>query len=489
MKGQLATSLVLGVAIRALLIGACSAALLLPFMQQLPVKAASAGLLVFLAWGCGEMAFRIVRQDWILIWSPLPWFLLASGAYFGLGPMIYFVGDQHTVSYCEAVWPVTWKDLTRATLLNGVGLGTLFWTWLVTARGSALRASCSTRRRTDSEVATMIGCYAVGLPCRMVGLLSEFGYVSFTPHGVLNWLGNFVMAGLVLLTFLAIRRGGIWWLLWAIMAGFELGTSLLMFSKLAVVLAFLPCSFGYLLARPSLRAAVFATALLVVVYLSSVSYVRFGRTSLSESNAGTVMDRMGFLHAYVRKDQATQLEDSKYGWLTRLNYANTQTFAIREYDEGRPGESFKLALIAWIPRLLWPGKPPIESGRDFYTRLTGNVGATFGMGLFAEAYWNGGWPYLILMSAAVGWLFAILTTRITTVLAAGDFWILPIAMLWIRAGTRVDGWFHTEIVGPAVFTFLYLYLLRIWQPRPRVSRRPPRVRNATKNEAQALPGV
>jgi hypothetical protein len=86
----------------------------------------------------------------------------------------------------------------------------------------------------------------------------------------------------------------------------------------------------------------------------------------------------------------------------------------------------------------------------------------FGIGFFCEAYWNGGWLAVILCSAAIGWLFAMITRVLGEELLLGNLWALPFALLWVRGGAQVDGWMHTEIVGPAVFTLIGILAMRYW---------------------------
>ena len=169
---------------------------------------------------------------------------------------------------------------------------------------------------------------------------------------------------------------------------------------------------------------------------------------------------MDTAHSFFRAEHDKQVSDDPQMWWARFYYSNAQVFAIQEYDAGRPGDSLMLALIAPIPRLLWHDKPAIESGYDFYRRLTGSNTSSFGIGFFVEAYWNGGWLAVILCSIMLGWLLGAVTVSLAAQQAVGNLWALPLAFLWIRIGSRVDGWVHTEIAGPAIFTLLFLGLIR-----------------------------
>ena len=473
MRASAGTIVDFGLAARALTVGLCSALLPVLAARWIPSKAICAGLLLAFTWVCLEVCYRMLRQEPMLIWSPTTWFILASGAYFGIGPMIYFVGDAPALEFCNDVWPISWPNISRVTLLNAVGLGIFYWSWALNSGDSTSMIRPVFSHRLRPEVGVMICCYAIGIPARAWWILYDLGYISAVPPGIAIWVGGLCAGGLTLLTTLAIRRGGSFWLLLAFMLGLEIWTSLLVFSKMAILMAFVPCAFGYLLARPSVRAVVVSMAALAVVYLLSVPYVDYSRLVEAERGGETAAGRWDIFKSYLTTGQKMDAEQTKWKWLLRLNYANVQSFAMDEYREGRPGGSFKLLAVAWIPRAIWPDKPSIESGRDFYWRLTGEYGASFAPGMFAEAYWNGGWLFLILTSFAMGWLFRVVTTLIITGLSERKYWILPIALLWIRVGYRPDGWFHTEVLGPALFTFLYVRLLRFWLPAEAPSRRAP----------------
>ncbi len=246
------------------------------------------------------------------------------------------------------------------------------------------------------------------------------------------------------------------------MAALEFMAGVASLSKQAIVLSVVPMALGYLLYRPGSRVLRLVPVLLFTSYLAANAYVEFARTQVLEGRS--IGARLALARTYgSREEGAERSPGIAYGWWARLNYANAQTFAMSEFDEGRPGASFRLAAIAWIPRLIWKDKPIIESGVDFYNRLTGQSGVAFGIGYFGEAYWNGGWLFVVLTAVALGWIFSLITSWILKEMEMRNLWVLPIALLWMRSGMRADGWSHTEIVGPGVFTLLCVALLRYWQ--------------------------
>lgn len=419
-------------------------------------EAACISFLVAFTLFCSVSAYQLVRQSPLLMFSPMPWFLLASGVYFGFGPLIYFFGNDMAKNYCHQVWPVDLGDLWRVTLLNALGVVLVFGVWLWQMRDMPRGGFRPAGH--DALTSAILIFYVVGLPFRLVTIAADCDLLPFTAPGFLRWFANLTSAGLVLLTAMALRKGGEWWFLWGAMLVLDVFGGVLTFSKMSILLAVVPCIFGYLLHRPKRRALSWIPVFLAISYLASHSFVFFVRENVMDHNS--IWGRMEMARSYFEAEEESGFEEEDQAWWTRLSYANAQTFAMFDYDGGTPGDSLMLALIAPIPRVLWPDKPIIESGKEFYRRLTGRDTATFGIGFFAEAYWNGGWLAVVLTSCAVGWLFGKITLVIAAEQAIGNLWILPIALLWIRGGARVDGWIHTEIVGPAGFTLIYILLMR-----------------------------
>ena len=422
-----------------------------------------AGMLSLFILLSAALAFQLLQWKPQLIWSPLPWFLLASATYFGFGPLIYFFGNDDAKSYCERVWPVTRNHLFLVSWLNILSTALVVAVWWWRVRKAFQLPFRSARLDSGSAAKMVLLFYGIGLPAKLVSLAFEYGLLGFTAPGVLNWVAQLSSGGLLLLTLTTLRNGAGWWWLWGVMMLFEITAAILTFSKTSIIFALLPCLFGYFLYRPvRMRSFFWSLILLGTVYLISSPFIGYIREQRVQSNA--IGDRYDLAKSYLKAKDESVLQRNPQSWWIRLNYANNQTFAMKEYDEGNPGPSLKLVLIAPIPRVLWPGKPQLDAGKAFYQSLTGHEGASFGIGLFAEAYWNGGWLFVIVCSLAVGWLFGSITSSILKGLSSGNLWMLPIALIWIRGGTRADGWFYTDVAGPAVFTLLYILLLRFFRP-------------------------
>ena len=454
------------------LIAGFGAFLLVRLASSLPVRDAwlCGGLVAFAA-SQVLLAFRLFRQDTAAIWIPMPWFLLACALYYGIGPLVYYVGDPAIIVYLHELWHMETQDIVRVTLLNALGVTLTFLTYFVLWKRQKFQNESGNWLDEVNMAAAIRTFLVIGVPPIIFNVLVTFDYLQMLPSSALGWIGNFATAAYILLATLAFWRGGGWWTWFWTMAAFEFGLGVLTLSKSAI----LQPAFATVLAYLNYRHRVFRNPwplfLLMLLYVASTFFIGFARRQ--QVGDSRLQERAAVVRSFAEsRDEFKDLE-SNYDWLGRLNYANNQAFAMKQFDEGEPGTSLRLAWIAWIPRVLWPGKPIIESGVGLYQRMTGEAGASFGIGLYAEAYWNGGWTYVIAMAIGLGCLFSVIGGEIMKGVRQGNLWILPIALLWIRSGLRTDGWFHTEIVGPAVFTLLYLFLLRFWQPESATSRRRP----------------
>jgi hypothetical protein len=167
--------------------------------------------------------------------------------------------------------------------------------------------------------------------------------------------------------------------------------------------------------------------------------------------------------AYLTEESSQ--ERGTQTWWQRMCYANIQLFAIHQYEAGRPGESFQMALYAFVPRFLYPNKPIMtEVAVDFTEKLRGHRLSSTGIGIFGEAYWNLGWFGVLIISVYVGCLFVPLTRLALTMLARDEWFFLPCALIAMKMGYRLDGWFVPDYMGGpglyiAYFGILWMLIL------------------------------
>ena len=88
---------------------------------------------------------------------------------------------------------------------------------------------------------------------------------------------------------------------------------------------------------------------------------------------------------------------------SRLSPTQFSASFILSYDLGARGESLSQASYVLIPRIFWSDKPPITPGKHFDSIWRG-AESTSGLGITysAEAYWNYGWAGVVVVSIYMG---------------------------------------------------------------------------------------
>lgn len=96
------------------------------------------------------------------------------------------------------------------------------------------------------------------------------------------------------------------------------------------------------------------------------------------------------------------------------------------------GSTIWVGLTAWIPRILWPGKPVLGGSGNMVTNYTGQVlseTTSFGVGQVLEFYVNFGTTSVIFGFIIFGFGLAFIDQRAAAYLSRGDYWNLTRWML------------------------------------------------------------
>jgi hypothetical protein len=200
----------------------------------------------------------------------------------------------------------------------------------------------------------------------------------------------------------------------------------------------------------------------VLTYVSLVPIVSVGRAELWERygshGEANFTERLAIVSRAIT---VARYEPTASHGMTRLSYTNQATFAVHEYDSLRPGASFVNVLAVFVPRALWPDKPIItQMANEFNASATGNLNSASSPGLFAEAYWNFGWPGVVLVMPALGIILAAFSRYALWVIRSGSWFYFPVLLLALRMGFRTDGYFVADIVGATVLAVaLHLLLM------------------------------
>jgi hypothetical protein len=99
-------------------------------------------------------------------------------------------------------------------------------------------------------------------------------------------------------------------------------------------------------------------------------------------------------------------------------------------------------------------------GAQFNYLATGSDMSSSAPGVFAEAYWNGGWWSVMLSGFYIGAAFAWFTRKSMSHMARLDYRWAPCGVFGLLMGLRIDDWFAAAYVGSVVVALFYLLLTK-----------------------------
>lgn len=436
--------------------------------DDVAIGLANACLPAILGAACLWTAYRLVRNDHLQLWSPLPWFLAAWAVYHGFGPLVYIYGNSDTVAYLDAFYPVAPRSLHRTNLLNAVGLGIIIASAHVLLRARQRRRWWPGQPVYDPRVVAWL-FLAVGLPSKyLLSIPYLMGLTRAMLPGVLHSLQDFVTWAIVPLTVAAAYRLRYQIVLWTIVAS-EVVTSLFLFSKFAFIRTVLVVTIARTLVRPLRRT--FLLMILTVAFLYAlflVPFVSAGRAYFSATSSPSWADFKQWVAITVHHGLRTETpeRDRIQQWWSRICLVPSQVYAMEHYDDGLPGKTLSMAPYVLIPRILMPEKPILSPGLEFTWAVRGTqVESSTALGIFGEAYWNGGWTLVILISLAVGVGFAVLGNLVPQWVTRRDYVRLPIIVHGLHLAWRIEDWFVPAYLGGTVFALIVsggLYVVLRW---------------------------
>jgi hypothetical protein len=147
-------------------------------------------------------------------------------------------------------------------------------------------------------------------------------------------------------------------------------------------------------------------------------------------------------------------------WLawSRWNYTPNQRVVMREYEQGRPGQTF--AQLPWllVPRFLVPSKPVLDFGPQVSRLVEGLGGHSISPTAFGEAYWNGGWLLVGICGFLMGGALVLVALVCLWLFSQASLASWLVGFVGILVGQLPMNFFSVAFVGSLVI-FLILSLL------------------------------
>jgi hypothetical protein len=239
---------------------------------------------------------------------------------------------------------------------------------------------------------------------------------------------------------------------------------LLALEKSSIIYPQLLLSLAYLMRGATIRRLATVTVLLVAVFAilqPLVAYQRVEQTQqYGDAPVLNPIERLGYAATWVTSPEARASGASNAESFTRLTYTAPAAFVITEYDQGRPSDAVSQALIALVPRILWPDKPSTTAvGIDLYYYLTGRTTSQIAMTVPADVYWNLGWAGTLIIPLLLGPLLMLATVTSFRIVAARDWLMMPFVLLCFRIALSTDNSFIPAVLVPAVMAFIIYWVL------------------------------
>jgi hypothetical protein len=318
---------------------------------------------------------------------------------------------------------------------------------------------------------------AIGMPVKYSLVMPyQFGLLGFPVPNYVSVLEDLAPLSLLMVSYLSAKKGGAWTVAFFVLLIPEVLGELARFSKIVLLMTLVMAILGRYLARPRLSGLVVGAGIVFGCYLLAGPVASLGRLEIARRHGNqyeaSLGERIEILYTVVTSMWSDEKQErSEYPWLQRLCYTNAEAFAMHLYDTGSPGDTYSLIGYILVPRMLEPDKPVItDAGYDFTELAYGFRTSLTGIGIFGEAYWNGGWPLVVVACSLLGALFAALS-RVSLQIISGPSWpfFLPCVFYGFRFGYRIDGWFVGDYAGHVpiyVVVFCLCYLLQlICQPK------------------------
>jgi len=412
--------------------------------------------------------YLLIKNNKMLIFTPIICFFCACALYFGFGPLIYHYGNVFSVWYVDQYFSISERDLLRTNVLN-----TMACLFVITGFLLGIKIIRYKLPVQESSIKS-INLKKIILFFLFIGVFIK--YLFYIPYvfGLLNYtLPGSVMAFqyMIIISIIpmavAIRGGHRFWkipLVLVILS--ELTISILEFSKISFLITLIMSVMSFLIIKRRLWIVATGAITALMMYYLITPIIPYGREQIirahgPELRAG-IAERIEILTDYFFWGDKYSIGSSPrhQAWWTRLNYANAQTYAMSCYENGLKGNSMSFALYLPIPRILWPGKPDISQiGRQFNYLITRNPFTASAPGFFAEAYWNGGWLLVLVSCLYVGIIFSIFGNYAIRQLAQSRYYLFPVVLLGMIMGFRPDGWFAMEYIGtPLIALIMHLGL-------------------------------
>ena len=409
-----------------------------------------------------SLGYSTVRLSRVFVLTPIPIFFGFAMLTFGIGPLVHTIGPEEARDLLEFRWRMGSEDLFRVQVLNLYGL--LLVVFAIFVGTYFIRGRSQKEFSGDTEIvfATFSDAtlYKGGLLLLVSTVLLRIVDRFFLPDvvsqlsGVSSLISGVGWCAILVFGILAGRRVRSAWILLIPVLVLELIAGALQLDRFNLLLPMVVFFLGLFLGGRSVQVLVIGALIVAITYILTRSIIDIGREEVWVRESMTTTEFYSkFSSGHLRHIQPRRPNTA--GWWRRFDYTPIQNGLMNEYESGRPGDTFSQLYWIFVPRALNPEKPIFDYGTQVTLLLMGHEDSSTGTTIFGEAYWNGGWTYVITSSLCYGFLLVVNSLVCLWLFKYGGAFAWPVAMFGILSGALVRNFFTIGVIGGStIFLFL-----------------------------------
>ena len=402
-----------------------------------------------------------------ILFSPLFWYKFISTLFYGIGPLSYYFGSAITVAYMQRYFFTTDETLSKISLIYIATICISDFIFLILNHFSSFSNQLSVK--SINKKLLLFYTLTLGLFFKYMVIFPST-QLGINAPGIAHVFSTFIYIGIFLLYSIG-QTNYLYKFFFYILVVIEIGSSFLVLSKEYLYMSVIFASFVVFFYNKNFKNIIITGLISAFLYIAVIQNLFLLLRSTGEGNFGITSNREISLAVDAAKTlgNATMMEGDNLGtfqsWWDRLSYVKYQAYAVEAYDMGYAGETFKNFKYIFVPRFIYPEKPNLNPGAAYNSLVQGSFSErapnSTGPGIFVEAYWNGGWLYVIFTIIYFSFLLFYSSKFIIKKLKEKDYTILLFSVNAIYIGRSIDSWF-VGAYGGFLFNMMIIYLFSLF---------------------------
>lgn len=414
---------------------------------------------------CVYTVIMRLKHNRLFLWSPEVWFYTYCAIQFGFGALPIYYGSEDLIDKLGNAYHFNDETLLKTNLLNSLTVLIVGLMFLILPRyvcflsTSECNIICSNYIKKTSIFFLIISTPIVLLK-----------HTDFFLPGFFANMEAFALSSLVMFFFL-------WFTGHRVMAKWALSLllvlsliSLASFGKTIFLQNFLFAAIGIIMSNKKIKVRhIVLTGLVLLIMLAWYMPIsQLGRENLIYQQ--TLSDRLDFAlthsFSYEIQENSRRSESTGDALWSRQSLSGVQAFLIDQYDKGYAGDTFSDIWVYFIPRVIWPDKPITTNvARDLNYMVFGHSSSALAPSFNGDAYYNGGWILVVVVSIYMGVLFYFLSRMAVVNIGQFNFIYMPIAIMAINLGRYVEGFFASSFIGGVVIMLVTWIIIKNLIPK------------------------